>query len=116
MTDLGDLMNASQKSCKEDFNCSCPELDELTTIARSAGALGSRLTGAGWGGCSVSLVPEPLLDSFIEKIKQEYYFKRQPELKDDDKVDEIISDWIFASKPSSGAAVLRGLKDLLSEE
>jgi len=32
LKDLGDLMNASQKSCKEHFNCSCPELDDLTGL------------------------------------------------------------------------------------
>lgn len=42
---LGKLMNASQKSCAELFNCSCPEIDRLTELARSAGAIGSRVTG-----------------------------------------------------------------------
>ncbi|KAJ3411344.1 galactokinase [Chytridiales sp. JEL 0842] len=110
LKDLGDLMNASHLSCKEDFNCSCPELDELTAICRQSGALGSRLTGAGWGGCTVSLVPEPEVKSFIKKVTEAYYYKHKPEIVNHPDKDALIADWIFASKPSSGAAILRDLK------
>ena len=47
---LGDLMNASPTSCRDNYECSSEELDRLVTLARGFGALGARLTGAWWGG------------------------------------------------------------------
>ncbi|TRM64531.1 GHMP kinase [Schizophyllum amplum] len=97
---LGALMNESQKSCAEDYGCSCPELDTLTSIARGAGAWGSRLTGAGWGGCSVSLVSEDKVESFIKEVTAQYEpYKTLSE--------EQLKDAIFATKPSSGACVFK---------
>ncbi|KAG7451452.1 galactokinase gal [Guyanagaster necrorhizus] len=97
---LGDLMNESQTSCRDLYECSCPELDELTRLAREAGAVASRLTGAGWGGCTVSLVPEGLVAAFIQKVKDTY--PPYQALKGE-KLNEVI----FATKPSSGACVYK---------
>jgi galactokinase len=93
---LGALMNASQKSCAELFECSCPELDELTALCRASGAYGARLTGAGWGGCAVALVAEDEVESFIQKVKEGYAPYRELE-------GEALHEVIFATKPSSGA-------------
>lgn len=65
---LGILMNESQQSCAQLYECSSSKLDELTSMAISFGALGSRLTGAGWGGCSVSLVEHGRAQEFIARV------------------------------------------------
>lgn len=57
---LGQLMNESQESCSQLFECSCPELDELTRLARKAGAVGSRLTGTSVMGSHLDVVSDML--------------------------------------------------------
>lgn len=96
LEDLGCLMNESQQSCNELFECSCDELNQLTELARKAGAYGSRLTGAGWGGCTVSLVAEDDVENFIRKIGEEYPAYHG-------FTSEELHEVIFATKPSSGA-------------
>lgn len=93
---LGGLMNASHTSCSFNFQCSCPELDALTKICREAGALGSRLTGAGWGGCTVSLVPLDKVDAFYERVVDKYYAEIPK---------ERLAELFFATEPAQGASI-----------
>ena len=59
--------------CREVYECSCPELDKLISLAREAGALAGRLTGAGWGGCMVALVPADKADDVIQHLRKQYF-------------------------------------------
>lgn len=95
---LGQIMNQSQESCRDQFGCSCKEIDEITGIALEEGALGSRLTGAGWGGSTVSLVPADIVPRFIQNVSKRYS-KYQGLGKD------ALDQAIFATLPSSGACV-----------
>jgi len=95
---LGGLLNETQESCRDVYECSCPELDELCTLARSAGAYGSRLTGAGWGGCSVHLVPADKVENVKKVWTEKYYKKRFPDI-----TDEKLKEAIVVSKPGSGS-------------
>lgn len=71
--ELGELMNASHASCRDLYQISCPELDTLVEINRRGGAIGSRLTGAGFGGCTISLVPTEIIPTYLKEVGDEYY-------------------------------------------
>jgi galactokinase len=70
---FGKCMNESHESLKEFYEVSCPELDTLVDIARSLpGVLGSRLTGAGFGGCTVTLLRKDSLEIFLRELPAAY--------------------------------------------
>jgi len=70
---FGILMNESHIGLRDEYEVSCPELDAMVTIAWSTeGVLGSRMTGAGFGGCTVSLVTEAAVEGLIQRINREY--------------------------------------------
>ncbi|KAG0496535.1 hypothetical protein HPP92_001226 [Vanilla planifolia] len=101
---LGDLMNESHNSCSVLYECSCPELEELVKICRDKGALGARLTGAGWGGCAVALVKENIVPQFIINLKECFY---QTRIEKGIIGKNELGLYVFASKPSSGAAIFK---------
>ena len=70
---VGALMWASHASLRDDYAVSCSELDVLVEIARGApGVLGSRMTGGGFGGCTVSLVDTAKADAFAAAMREGY--------------------------------------------
>ena len=98
---LGKLMNQSHESLRDLYECSSEELEELTQLAKDNGALGSRVTGAGWGGCCISLIKEDIADEFVDKIYDYYTKEREPGRQL--WVTDDLSRYTFATKPSSGA-------------
>ncbi|KAL7867926.1 hypothetical protein SRHO_G00093100 [Serrasalmus rhombeus] len=95
---LGNLMNQSHASCRDSYECSCLELDQLVDICLQAGAVGSRLTGAGWGGCTVSMVPIERIDSFLRTVKEKYYMP-------DARRAALVKHSLFVTRPGGGAAI-----------
>jgi len=97
---VGKLMFASHSSLRDDYDVSCPELDRLVQIASSIGkqdgVLGSRMTGGGFGGCTVSLVCTKQLETVISSLTKQYESATG------------ISPFCFASRPARGAHVIKG--------
>lgn len=127
---VGGLMRMSHESCRDKFDCSSPELEDLVACARRANALGSRLTGAGWGGCTVHLLREAevrarrcarvawvrgavrdarvcvQVEAFLANLRQGFYTRRLSGPDGTPPSDERLTQVCFASTPHHGAAVL----------
>jgi N-acetylgalactosamine kinase len=103
---FGRLMNESHESCDVNYGISAPELNALVSILRDAGALGARLTGAGFGGCAIALARDKDILSIMEAVRELYYGKyitnTHPELSEE----KNSEDKVFSVKPSRGASVL----------
>ena len=94
MLGFGTLMDASHDSLREDFEVSCKELDLLVALAREAnGTYGARMTGAGFGGCTVNLVRPDRVEDFVKSVSAGYLDKtgRSPD--------------VYVFSPSEGASV-----------
>eukprot|EP00890_Picochlorum_soloecismus_P003577 jgi/Picsp_1/421/NSC_00419-R1_galactose kinase len=100
---LGSLMDMSHESCSQFYECSSPELDNLVKISKQNGAIGSRLTGAGWGGCTVSLVKTSEVDAFLKSVKKEYF---DPLIEEERLTEGDMPVTLFASPPASGGGIL----------
>ncbi|HUI42944.1 MAG TPA: galactokinase [Terriglobia bacterium] len=80
---FGQLMNASHRSLRDDYQVSAPELDTLVEIAwKQPGVLGARMTGAGFGGCTVNLVRRESTPALVDALQAGFapVFGRTPEV------------------------------------
>jgi len=76
VAEFGQLMNASHVSLRDDYEVTGIELDTLVEEAwKVEGVIGSRMTGAGFGGCTVSIVKDEAIDTFIESVGKAYLAK-----------------------------------------
>lgn len=92
---LGRLMNESDVSLRGDYEVTCPELDAMTAVARSIrGCYGARMTGAGFGGCTINLVESDAVDAFGERLLTEYQRRTG------------LAGGIIVSSPAEGASRL----------
>ena len=89
-------MDASHASCRDDYEISSPALEALVAAARAAGALGARLTGAGFGGCTINLVAGSAAAAFVARMERDFY-RHRPEA--------AAREHCFVVTPSAGAAV-----------
>ncbi len=94
---FGRLLSESHESLRDDYEVSTPELDQLVAISRAAGALGARLTGAGFGGCVIALCTRETVAAVQGALAQEFYAPKSA------PADEVM----FVAEPSAGAQVTR---------
>jgi len=98
LTAFGKLMNDSHDSLRDDYQVSCFEIDLLVNFAKSFnGVMGSRITGGGFGGCTVNLVSNALIQDFSGQLT-EFYQKETG-----------ITPHLYTSTPAAGAKIIRRL-------
>ena len=94
---FGQLMRESHQSLTQDYEVSCPELDELVDLSIRAGAAGARLTGAGLGGCVVVLCSANREKRIMKALADRFYKDRS--------LDGRLEDQLFVADPAGGASV-----------
>lgn len=72
LRELGQLMDESHESLRVDYEVTCPELDTAVDVARANGAYGARMTGGGFGGSAIALVPADAVDQVAEAVAQAF--------------------------------------------
>ena len=72
LAEVGTLLNASHDSLRDDYECTCPELDVAVDAARAAGAYGARMTGGGFGGSAIALVDADAVEQVARAVVQAY--------------------------------------------
>jgi len=92
---LGESFDASHESLRHDFEVSCPELDVAVEASRRAGALGARMTGGGFGGSAIALLPQDLVASATESVAAAFAERGWP------------APGFLIAEPSAGARRIR---------
>ena len=69
---FGRLLYESHASLRDDYEVSVPELDTFVEVAEEARALGAKVTGAGWGGCAIALIPSAKADELADTTRQRF--------------------------------------------
>ncbi len=98
MPEFGRLMSESHLSLRDDFEVSCPELEDLVAIALEAGASGARLTGAGFGGCMVALCENQAAGALVDALAERFYAPRG--------ASDRLEAFVFAARPAGAARVM----------
>jgi galactokinase len=94
---FGELMTASHASLRDDYEVSCPELDQLVDIATQGGAVGARLTGAGLGGCVIGLGTVETIPALLARLDRDFYYDRM--------TGADLDDVRFVAVPGNGATI-----------
>jgi galactokinase len=97
---VGQLMYASHQSLRDDYEVSCKELDAIVEIAEGigikGGIFGCRMTGGGFGGCTIALVQTEQIEAISAKFATDY------------KAKTGIEATIFVTRPAAGATIVKG--------